>query len=132
MGMYTQFMGNLSASRPLTKDELVEYEDAVNKSGDIYLMFFNGSNNKLEGTSDQKVVGYVDMEKGFLDTLNWMKSKGITLTGRINYVYEDMFTSEIGGGFGAFVVTPEQVTYHKLDFDGLTMVSNVISRAPRF
>lgn len=118
-------MGTLRTSRPLTAEELAEYEKAM--GADIYLMFFNGSNNKLEGTSDQKVVGYVDMEKGFLDTVNWMKSKGITLTGRINYVYEDMFTSEIGGGFGAFVVTPEQVTYHKLDFDGLTMVSNVIS-----
>jgi hypothetical protein len=128
MGMYTQFMGTLRTSRPLTKDELEEYENVVIKSEDMYLMFFNGSNNELEGASDQKVAGYVNMETGFLDTLNWMKSKGITLTGRINYVYEDMFTSEIGGGFGAFVVTPEQVTYHKLDFDGLTMVSNVISQ----
>ena len=126
MGTYTYFVGTLRTSRPLTKDELAEYENAVNKSEDMYLMFFNGSNNELEGASDQKVVGYVDMEKGFLDTLNWMKSKGITLTGRINYAYEDMFTSEIGGGFGAFVATHEQVTYHKLDFDGLTMVSNVI------
>ena len=126
--MYTQFMGTLRTSRPLTKDELEEYENVVIKSEDMYLMFFNGSNNELEGASDQKVAGYVNMETGFLDTLNWMKSKGITLTGRINYVYEDMFTSEIGGGFGAFVVTPEQVTYHKLDFDGLTMVSNVISQ----
>lgn len=124
MGMYTEFLGSLSTSRPLTTEELEEYENAM--GDDMYLTFFNGSNNKLEGSSDEKVVGYVDMEKGFMDTVNWMKSKGITLTGRINYVYEDMFTSEIGGGFGAFVVTPEQVIYHKLDFDGLTMVSNVI------
>ena len=130
--MYTQFMGTLRTSRPLTKDELEEYENVVIKSEDMYLMFFNGSNNELEGASDQKVAGYVNMETGFLDTLNWMKSKGIMLTGRINYVYEDMFTSEIGGGFGAFVATPEQVTYHKLDFNGLTIVSNVISREPRF
>jgi len=130
MGMYTQFIGTLSTSRALTVEELAEYENAVCTSDDMYLMFFNGSNNELEGASDQKVAGYVDMEKGFLDTLNWMNSRGITLTGRVNYVYEDMFTDIIGGGFGAFVATPENVTYHKLDFTGLTMVSNVIySRA---
>jgi hypothetical protein len=130
MGMYTQFIGTLSTSRALTVEELAKYENAVCASDDMYLMFFNGSNNELEGASDQKVAGYVDMEKGFLDTLNWMNSRGITLTGRVNYVYEDMFTDIIGGGFGAFVATPENVTYHKLDFTGLTMVSNVIySRA---
>ena len=126
MGMYTQFTGTLNTSRPLTVEELAEYENALGSSNDMYLMFFNGSNNEIDGASDEKVVGYVDMKKGFLDTINWMKSRGITLTGRINYVYEDMFTTEIGGGFGAFVATPEQVTYHKLDFTGLAMVSDVI------
>jgi hypothetical protein len=126
MGTYTYFVGTLRTSRPLTKDELAEYENAVNKSEDMYLMFFNGSNNELEGASDQKVVGYVDMEKGFLDTLNWMKSKGITLTGRISYSSDYILSEDIGLGFGAFVATPEQVTYHKLDFNGLTIVSNVI------
>ena len=72
------------------------------------------------------MVGYVDMEKGFLDTLNWMKSKGITLTGRISYSSDYILSEDIGLGFGAFVATPEQVTYHKLDFNGLTVVSSVI------
>jgi hypothetical protein len=127
MGTYTYFVGTLRTSRPLTADELAEYENAVNKSEDMYLMFFNGSNNELEGASDQKVAGYVNMEKGFLDTLNWMKSKGITLTGRISYSSDYILSEDIGLGFGAFVATPEQVTYHKLDFDGLTVVSDVIS-----
>jgi hypothetical protein len=126
MGTYTYFVGTLRTSRPLTADELAEYENAVNKSEDMYLMFFNGSNNKLEGASDQKVAGYVDMEKGVLDTLNWMKSKGITLTGRISYSSDYILEEDIGLGFGAFVATPEQVTYHKLDFNGLTIVSSVI------
>jgi hypothetical protein len=55
-----------------------------------------------------------------------MKSKGITLTGRITYAYEDMFTDDIEGGFGAFVATPENVTHYKLDIHGLQIVSNVI------
>jgi len=126
MGVLTQFYGTLTTSRCLTAEELSEYTSALYASNDMYLLFVDGSNNKLEGPSDQKVVGYVDMEKGFLDTLNWMKSKGITLIGRINYVCEDMFSDYIGGGFGAFVATPEDVTYHKLDFNGLKMVSDVI------
>jgi len=124
--MYTYFVGALRTSRPLTADELAEYENAVNESEDMYLMFFNGSNNELEGASDQKVAGYVDMETGFLDTLNWMKSKGITLTGRVSYSNDYILSEHIGLGFGAFVATPEQVTYHKLDFNGLTIVSSVI------
>jgi hypothetical protein len=123
MGMYTEFMGTLTTSRPLTSQELQEYKNL--RDDDLYLVF--GSNNELHGPSDSKVCGYVDMEKGFMSTVNWMKSKGVTLSGRINYVYEDMFTNVIGGGFGAFVVTTENVTYYKLDFDGLKMVSTVIS-----
>jgi hypothetical protein len=127
MGMYTEFFGTVTTSRPLTPDELKEYEDTSSKSDDMYLIFvYDGSNNKLEGPCHSKIAGYVDMEKGFLDTLHWMKSKGITLTGRINYAYEDMFTDVIGGGFGAFVAFPWCVTYYKLDFHGLKMVSNVI------
>ena len=125
MGMYTQFLGTLTTSRPLTPNELVEYEDSVNSS-DMYLVFVEGSNDELEGIEDAKVCGYVDMEESFMDTLNWMKSKGITLTGRINYVYENMFTDTVGGGFGAFVATLKNVTYHKLDFNCLKMVSTVI------
>jgi hypothetical protein len=127
MGMYTQFFGTLTTSRPLTPEELKEYEDTSSKSDDMYLIFvYDGSNNKLEGPCDCKVAGYVDMERGFLDTLHWMQSKRITLTGRINYAYEDMFTDVIGGGFGAFVAFPWCVTYYKLDFNGLQIVSNVI------
>jgi hypothetical protein len=126
MGMRTEFFGTLTASRPLTPDELKEYEDTSSKSEDMYLMFAEGSTNELEGPSGHKIAGYVDMEKGFLDTLHWMKSKGITLTGRVNYAYEDMFTDVIGGGFGAFVALPWRVTYYKLDFHGLKMVSNII------
>lgn len=127
MGMYTQFMGTLTTSRPLTREELAEYNDSVDKEElELYLVFVYGSANTLEGLSDHKICGYLDMEQGFINTVNWMKAKGITLSGRINYVYEDMFTDIIGGGFGAFVVTPENVTYHKLDFNGLTMISDVI------
>jgi len=127
MGMYTQFFGTLTTSRPLTHEELKEYEDTLSKSDDMYLIFvYDRSNNKLEGPCDSKVAGYVDMEKGFLDTLHWLKSKDVTLTGRINYAYEDIFTDDIHGGFGAFVATPENVTYYKLDFNGLQIVSNVI------
>lgn len=125
--MYTQFMGTLTTSRPLTREELAEYNDSVDKEElELYLVFVYGSANTLEGLSDHKICGYLDMEQGFINTVNWMKAKGITLSGRINYVYEDMFTDIIGGGFGAFVVTPENVTYHKLDFNGLTMISDVI------
>lgn len=124
--MRTDFSGTLTTSRPLTSDELKEYENASSNSDDMYLMFEEGSTNELVGPEGCKVAGYVDMEKGFLDTLHWMKSKGITLSGRINYVYEDMFTDEIGGGFGAFVATSENVTYYKLDFNGLKIVSNII------
>jgi hypothetical protein len=129
MGMYTKFSGTLTTSRPLTHEELKEYEDTLSKSDDMYLIFVyddDVSNNKLEGVCDSKVAGYVDMEKGFLDTLHWLKSKGVTLTGRIDYAYEDIFTENIHGGFGAFVATPENVTYSKLDVNGLQIVSNVI------
>jgi hypothetical protein len=126
MGMCTEFFGTLTTSRPLTPDELKEYKLTYSKSEDMYLMFVEGSTNELEGPSGHKIAGYVDMEKGFLDTLHWMKSKGITLTGRVNYAYEDMFTDVIGGGFGAFVALPWRVTYYKLDFHGLKMVSNII------
>jgi len=125
MGTPTDFDGTLTTSRSLTPEELKEYESYLSNSEDMYLIFVEGSTNKLEGPSDHKVVGYVDMEKGFLDTLHWMKSKCITLSGRINYVY-DIFADEIGYGFGAFVATPENVTYYKLDFNGLKIISNVI------
>ena len=118
-------MGTLTTSRPLTTEELEEYEHELNDyyRTNMYLMFSEGSYNELQGIQEAKVCGYVDMEAGFMNTVNWLKSKNITLSGRINYVYEDMFTEEIGGGFGAFVVTAECVTYHKLDFNGLQMIS---------
>jgi hypothetical protein len=127
MGMYTQFTGNLTTSRPLTCEELAEYNDSVEKYElEMYLVFVYGSANTLEGLSDHKICGYLDMEQGFINTVNWMKAKGISLTGRINYAYEDVFSEIIGGGLGAFVVTPENVTYHKLDLNELKMVSDVI------
>jgi len=124
MGITTDFIGTLTTSRPLTDAEIKEYEDARNN--DMYLIFVEGSNNELEGPQDEKVAGYVDMEKGFMATLNWLKSKGITLIGRINYSSEYILSEHIGLGFGAFVATPENVTYHKLDFTNLQMVSSVI------
>lgn len=127
MGMRTDFLGNLITSRPLTPKELTEYENAFNQSECMmYLVFVEGSNDRLHGLEDEKVCGYVDMEQGFISTLYWMKDRGITLTGRINYAYEDVFANYVGGGFGAFVATPECVTYHKLDFNNLKMVSSVI------
>lgn len=128
MGMWTQFLGTLTTSRPLTPEELKDYESKLDDyyNTSMYLCFVDGSRNKLQGIQEAKVCGYLDMQEGFMNTVNWLKSKGITLSGRINYVYEDMFTDVIGGGFGAFVVTPESVTYHKFDFNGLQMVSNVI------
>ena len=68
------------------------------------------------------------MIEGFMKTFNWLNSKGITLTGRINYASEDIFSDAIGGGFGAFVVTSENVTYYKLDLNGLQIISTVIYR----
>ena len=125
--MRTDFLGTLTTSRPLTPEELKEYNEAYDLYDlDMYLVFVDGSNSKMTGPEEEKVCGYVDMEKGFLNTLNWMKNKGITLTGRINYAYEDIFAEGVGDGFGAFVATPENVTYHKLDFTGLKMVSSVI------
>jgi len=124
MGMRTDFLGTLTTSRPLTPEELEEYENAQNNSDDMYLTF--SSNNQLQGPNYEKVCGYVDMEQGFMNTLHWLKGKGITLSGRINYVYEDVFADGVGDGFGAFVVTPECVTYHKLDFNNLKIVSSVI------
>jgi hypothetical protein len=126
MGMRTDFLGTLTTSRPLTPEELEEYNNCQEQYEelDMYLMFV--SNNELIGPNYEKVCGYMDMEEGFMKTLNWLKSKGIILSGRINYVYEDVFSDVVGGGFGAFVATPENVTYYKLDFTNLKMVSSVI------
>lgn len=128
MGMRTDFLGTLTTSRPLTSEELKEYKDYQENYYDLdmYLTFIDGSNSELQGPDYEKVCGYMDMEKGFINTLNWMKSKDITLSGRINYAYEDVFSNIIGGGFGAFVATTENVSYYKLDFNGLKIVSNVI------
>ena len=127
MGLYTSFTGELTTSRPLTREELAEYNASVEEEVlELYLVFVEGSANTLEGLSDHKICGYLDMEQGFINTVNWMKAKGITLTGRINYAYENPFSEIVGGGLGAFVVTPENVTYHKLDFNELKMVSDVI------
>ena len=126
MGIITTFYGNLTTSRPLTIEELNEYNDVSSKSENMYLIFVDGSTTELEGPCDCKIVGYIDVEKGFLDTLHWLKSKDITLSGRINYCSGDVFSDYIGGWFGAFVATPENVTYYKLDFNGLQIVSNVI------
>jgi hypothetical protein len=125
MGMLTDFMGNLTTSRPLTQEELEEYQNLRYSKEDVYLLFEDGSNNKLCGPEGEKLCGYVDMEKGFLDTYLWMKSKDIKLTGRINYVSEYMLTDFVGG-FGAFVATDDNVTYHKFDFNGLKMISTII------
>jgi hypothetical protein len=126
MGIITTFYGNLTTSRPLTIEELNEYNDVSSKSENMYLIFVDGSTTELEGPYDCKIVGYIDVEKGFLDTLHWLKSKGITLSGRINYCSEDVFSDYIGGWFGAFVATSENVTCYELDFNGLQIVSNVI------
>jgi hypothetical protein len=127
MGMRTEFNGTLTTSRPLTEDELQEYKNAqrnheLNQS-EMYLSFVDDSNDTLQGPEDGR---YFYIVKGFVTTLDWMKSKGITLSGRINYVYEDMFIEIIGEGFGAFVVTPEKTTYYQLDFDGLQIISSVV------
>lgn len=125
--MRTDFFGTLTTSRPLTAEELAEYNKSYDSyDSGMYLIFIDGSNNTMKGPEEEKVCGYVDMEQGFINTMKWMKNKGITLTGRINYAYEDIFAKGVGDGFGAFVVTPETVTYHKLDFTGLKMVSSVI------
>jgi hypothetical protein len=126
MGMRTDFLGNLITSRPLTPEELQEYENAQNNSDDMYLTFQDGSNNELQGSDYEKVCGYVDMEQGFMNTFHWLKAKDITLSGRINYAYEDVFANGVGDGFGAFVATPECVKYHKFDFTNLQIVSSVI------
>jgi hypothetical protein len=128
MGMYTQFTGTLTTSRPLTQEELDDYQKELDNYDitSMYLIFVDGSRNELQGIENAKVCGYLDMKEGFMNTVNWMKYNGIKLYGRINYVYEDMFTDVIGGGFGAFVVTHENVTYHQLDFNGLKMISNVV------
>ena len=125
MGIMTDFIGSLTTSRSLTPEELKEYNCVLNESENMYLIFIENSMNELEGASDNKIAGYIDMEKGFLDTLYWMKSKNIRLSGRINYV-SNIFSDEIGDGFGAFVATSENVTYYKLDFNGLKIISNVI------
>jgi len=120
------FIGTLTTSRLLTREEINEYNNVGSESIDMYLAFLDDSMNQLSGPSDNKQDDYVDVKQGFLETLRWMKSKGITLTGRITYAYEDMFTDDIEGGFGAFVATPENVTHYKLDIHGLQIVSNVI------
>lgn len=126
MGMYTDFLGTLTTSRPLTPKEVEEYKDALNKDDEMYLVFSDDSRIEVKGPEHAKVCGYLNMEEGFMKTVNWMKHRGITLYGRINYASEYIFYEDIGLGFGAFVVTPENVTYYKLDFNGLKMVSNVI------
>jgi hypothetical protein len=126
MGVTTEFIGSLVTSRPLTPNELKEYAHEQNKDNDMYLTFLDGSNNEIQGPEDNKIAGYMDMEEGFMKTFHWMKSKGIKLSGRISYASDYILSDVIGDGFGAFVATPENVTYHKLDFDGLKMVSNVI------
>lgn len=93
----------------------------------MYLGFVDDSMNQLEGPRDTKQDDYVDVKQGFLETLNWMKSKDISLTGRITYAYEDMFIDEIGGGFGAFEAFPWFVTHYELDVHGLKIVSDVIN-----
>lgn len=123
MGVITDFSGILNTSRHLTKEELKEYNDELNNE-EMYLFFT--SSNTLQGIESAKVAGYIDMEEGFMKTLNWLKSKGITFTGRINYSSEYIFDEDIGLGFGAFVATNENVTYYKLDTAGLKIVSNVI------
>ena len=124
MGMRTDFLGTLATSRALTPEELKEYKDCQeNYDSDMYLTFV--SNSELGEPDYEKVCGYMDMEKGFMSTLNWLQTKGITLSGRINYV-SAMFSDIVGGGFGAFVATPENVTNYKLDFTNLKMVSSII------
>ncbi len=121
-----KFMGTLTTSRPLTREEINEYNKVGSESIDMYLGFVDDSMNQLEGPRDTKQDDYVDVKQGFLETFHWLKSKDITLTGRITYACEDIFTDEIGVGFGAFVATPENVTYYELDFNGLQIVSNII------
>ena len=121
------FIGTLTTSRPLTREEINEYNKVGSESINMYLGFVDDSMNQLEGPRDTKQDDYVDVKQGFLETLNWMKSKNISLNGRITYSYEDIFTDEIGGGFGAFVATPENVTHYKLDVHGLKIVSDVIN-----
>ena len=118
------FIGTLTTSRPLTPEEINEYDDVGSRSIDMYLTFVDDSTNKLEPRDQDD---YVDVKQGFLETFHWMKSKGISLTGRITYAYGDIFIDEIGVGFGAFEATPENVTHYKLDVHGLKIVSDVIN-----
>jgi hypothetical protein len=120
------FIGTLTTSRPLTPEEINDYNNVGSRSIDMYLTFVDDSTNKLEGPRDTKQDDYVDVKQGFLETLNWLKSKDITLTGRITYAYGDMFVDETGGEFGAFVATPDNVTHYKLDVHGLQIVSDII------
>jgi len=122
-----KFIGTLTTSRPLTREEIHEYNNVGSESINMYLGFLDDSMNQLEGPRDTKQDDYVDVKEGFLETLNWMKSKGISLTGRITYACEDMFTHEIGGGFGAFVAFPWCVRHYKLDVHGLQIVSEIIN-----
>jgi hypothetical protein len=96
------------------------------ESIDMYLGFVDDSMNQLEGPRDTKQDDYVDVKQGFLETFHWMKSKGISLTGRITYAYGDIFIDEIGVGFGAFEAFPWRVTHYKLDVRGLKIVSDII------
>ena len=75
MGLITDFMGSFKTSRPLTDDELKEYNEEQVNNEDMYLIFT--SNNKLEGIEESKLVGYIDMELGMSKTLNWFKAKKI-------------------------------------------------------
>jgi len=93
-----KFIGTLTTSRPLTREEINEYNRVGSESINMYLGFVDDSMNQLEGPKDTKQDDYVDVKEGFLETLHWMKSKDITLTGRITYAYEDMFIDEIGVG----------------------------------
>jgi len=124
MGVITNFDGKFTTSRPLTAAELMEYEDALNNDNDMFLLFT--SSNELQGIEEAKVAGYIDMEQCFMKTLTWLKSKDINFAGRINYSSDYIFEDHVGLGFGAFVATPENVTYYKLDLAGLKIVSNII------
>jgi hypothetical protein len=114
------FTGTLTTSRPLTTEELKEYEDVYSKSDDMYMTFVEG----LEGPCYSKVSRYVDMKKGFLETVDFLKSKDITFHMWIDYAnLENGFIGYIELGGGAI---PENVICYKLDFNGVQHHPNVI------
>jgi len=118
------FTGTLTTSRPLTTEELKEYGDVYSKSHDMYMTFVEGSPNELEGPCYSKVSRYVDMKKGFHETIDFLKSKDITFHMWIDYAnLENGFIGYIEFGFGAI---PENVTCYKLDFNGVQHHPNVI------